>query len=170
MCSSGSFRCVALSASCHLCHVWSGSRSSRPCDGQKQANTNSSWMSSVTVGLSLVWAWCTAGWVHPTCACAYLSRSAGGWPEHFTLGDRLHLWCSLTVILVPSFHQKARCVRVGSHLTWYHLSLQHACRQLCIQTASAAHTFKHSYASNFSEGSSIPLPCIWIEIEFAFKP
>lgn len=81
------------------------------------------------------------------------------------VGDQ-GIWCrmtgyisgaALTVILVLGFHQKDLCVCfcVGECVCMWAAtspgttSACHTGRQLCIQTASIAHTFMHSYVSNF---------------------
>lgn len=152
---------------CHRCHVWSRARSNRRCGGRRkphicQLNTGFVLFyeqCGCLVGWVPVWAWYTAGWVHPLHLCVCVWVEGGLHCLVVQVGDQ-DIWhwmtgcisgAALTVILVPSFHQIGLyvCVWLCCHLTWYHLSLQHTCRQLCIHTASAAHTFMHSYASNF---------------------
>lgn len=153
-------KCVAV------CHIWSRARSNRLCDRKRQPYICERLLCSL---LWTVWmfGWLDSClsmvhcWLGPPCVCVYVSRegglalfsNAGGWPGHRRRMSEYVSGAALTVILVPSFHQKGlcvcECVYVVSHLTWYHLCLQHTCRQLCIQTSSIAHTFLHPHAPNY---------------------
>lgn len=122
------------------------------------------------VGWALVPALYTAGrvWLcEPGTGVSF--RSAGGWPERLLLDDWVLFWCGFDSYSGAQLSSErplcaGECVYVGCHLTWYHLSLHHTCRQLCIQTASA-----HLYALTCLILSSANL-FHWHAFECYFKP
>lgn len=152
-----------MSSSCqvfvdHLRCVWSRARSNGRCDGQTHITAVDSrwpchWFTSC---------WSVVPcWLGPTlCVCVRrwrrefaLFSSAGGWPGRLNLDDWARLWCVFDSYSGTSLSSNrplcafvCMCVCV-SVCMWSATSpdttsaCNHTCRQLCIQTASIAHTF-----------------------------
>lgn len=75
-------------------------------------------MNSVNIWLTdwLVWAWYTAGRIHPVCVYAgdlSLFNSAGGWLGRLILDDWVHFWCSFELFwCLAVIRQASECVLV----------------------------------------------------------